>query len=156
MSARILIADDHEIVREGIRTLIARAKRDWEICGEARNGTDAVKTAKSLQPDVVVLDITMPNLSGLQAAMQICQLGLSCRILIFTMHESGRLATEVRNAGAHGYVLKSQVARDLIRAIDCLLGGKTFFGAALESTEHEMRKSNPGAMFALGLGTAET
>ena len=73
MSARILIVDDHEIVREGIRTLIVRSRPDWEICGEASDGEQAVKAIVALKPDVVVLDITMPKLSGLEAASQIAK-----------------------------------------------------------------------------------
>ena len=130
MPARILVVDDHEIVREGIRTLIARSRRGWEICGEARDGDEAMEAAKTLKPDVVVLDITMPKRSGLEAAAQIAGMGLGCRILMFTMHESARLAVDVRQADAQGFVLKSQAARDLIRAIDCLLAGGTFFGSA--------------------------
>jgi DNA-binding NarL/FixJ family response regulator len=129
MPARIMVVDDHEIVREGIRTLFVRSRRGWEICGEARDGEEAIEAAKTLKPDVVVLDITMPKLSGLEAASQIAALGLGCRILMFTMHESERLAREVRQADAQGFVLKSQAARDLIRAIDCLLAGGTFFGS---------------------------
>jgi DNA-binding NarL/FixJ family response regulator len=129
VNPRILIADDHEIVLEGIRTLLTRARREWEISGEARNGEEAVELVKKLRPDVVVLDITMPRVSGLQAATQIAKLNLGCRILIFTMHDASRLAVEVKNAGAHGYVLKSQAARDLVRAIEALLGGNTFFGS---------------------------
>ena len=123
---RILVADDHEVVRKGIRTLI-ETHSEWEICGEATNGKQAVDNAKLLSPDVVILDITMPGMSGLEAAPQIVKLGLGCRILIFTMHDSGRLVTEIRDAGAHGYVQKSQAARDLVVAIECLLQGGTFF-----------------------------
>jgi DNA-binding NarL/FixJ family response regulator len=132
MPARILIADDHEIVREGIRTLITRARPEWEICGEASNGEQAIEAVRNLKPDVVVLDITMPSMSGLEAATGIAKLAVGCRILMFTMHESERLALEVRQAGAQGFVLKSQGARDLIRAVDCLLGGGTFFGSGCE------------------------
>ena len=127
---RILLADDHEIVLEGIRTILGRAERDWEICGEARNGKDAVEMVRTLKPDVVVLDVTMPMMSGLQAAKQIAKFDEHCRILIFTMHESTRLGAEVQQTGAHGFVLKSQAARDLVRAIDALLGGETFYGPA--------------------------
>jgi DNA-binding NarL/FixJ family response regulator len=132
MPARILIADDHEIVREGIRNLITKSHRDWEICGEATDGEQAVKAIAALKPDVVVLDITMPKMSGLEAAAQIARLGLHSRVLMFTMHESERLNVEVRQARAQGFVLKSQAARDLIRAVDCLLGGGTFFGSECE------------------------
>jgi DNA-binding NarL/FixJ family response regulator len=127
MSARIVIVDDHEIVREGIKTLIARARPQWEICGEASSGEQAINACKTLRPDVVVLDITMPGMSGLEAARKIAE--FDCRVLMFTMHESERLADEVRRAGAQGFVLKSQAARDLIRAIDRLLAGGTFFGS---------------------------
>jgi len=127
MTARILIADDHEIVREGIRTLIDRSRPEWDICGEATNGEEAIEAVKSLKPDVVVLDITMPKMSGLEAAPRIAKLGVGCRVLMFTMHDSDRLASEVRNAQAQGLVLKSQAARDLIRAIERLLAGGTFF-----------------------------
>ncbi len=127
MPPRILLADDHEIVREGIRTLIARSRPDWEICGEARDGEEALEAVKNLKPDIVILDITMPKMSGLEAAPQIAKLGLGCRILMFTMHDSDRLSSEVRQAKAQGLVLKSQAARDLIRAVDRLLAGGTFF-----------------------------
>jgi DNA-binding NarL/FixJ family response regulator len=127
MKPKVLIVDDHEIVREGIRRLLSGSRPDWEICGEATNGKQAVDNVKLLNPDVVILDITMPGMSGLEAAPQIVKLGLGCRILIFTMHDSGRLVTEIRDAGAHGYVQKSQAARDLVVAIECLLQGGTFF-----------------------------
>jgi DNA-binding NarL/FixJ family response regulator len=127
MPPRILLVDDHEIVREGIRTLIARSRPDWEICGEATDGEEALEAARTLKPDVVILDITMPKMSGLEAAPQIAKLGLGCRVLMFTMHDSERLSNEVRQAEAQGLVLKSQAARDLIRAVDRLLAGGTFF-----------------------------
>ncbi|MGA8872765.1 MAG: response regulator transcription factor [Candidatus Acidiferrales bacterium] len=126
MNPKILIVDDHEIVREGIRTLLGRARPDWNICGEASNGMEAMVKAKSLEPDIVILDITMPGMSGLEAALRINRLGLRSKILIFTMHESEQLATEVRDAGARGYVLKSQAARDLVQAIERILAGGTF------------------------------
>jgi DNA-binding NarL/FixJ family response regulator len=126
--AKIVIVDDHEIVREGIRTLIARSRPEWNIVGEASSGAEAIEICKTLTPDVLVLDITMPGMSGLEAALKIAESELGCRVLMFTMHESERLAAEVRQAGAQGLVLKSQAARDLIRAIECLLAGGTFFG----------------------------
>jgi DNA-binding NarL/FixJ family response regulator len=140
MSTKILIVDDHEIVREGIRTLVIKSRRKWEIAGEARNGTEALEAVKSLNPDVVILDITMPGMSGLEAASEISKLGSHSHVLIFTMHDSPRLIHEVRAAGAQGYVLKSQAARDLIRAIDALLEGGTFFGAP--SKQHQDQKEN--------------
>ena len=144
MSARILLADDHEIVLEGIRTILARSGRDWEVCGEARNGQDAVEMVHNLKPDIAVLDVTMPGLSGLQAAQQIARSEKGVRILIFTMHEGEHLDAEVRETGAHGYVLKSQAARDLARAIDYLLSGDTFYGAPPKVLEQKKDKSLRG------------
>ena len=143
---RILLADDHEIVLEGIRTILGRAQRDWEICGEARNGKDALEMVQALRPDIVVLDVTMPIMSGLQAAKEIVHSDVQCRILIFTMHESERLAHEVEQTGAHGFVLKSQAARDLVRAIDALLAGNTFYGALPESKQAGETKQRRGPL----------
>jgi DNA-binding NarL/FixJ family response regulator len=131
MAVRILIVDDHEIVREGVRSLIGKSRPEWRISGEATNGREAVEAVKILRPDVVVLDLTMPVMNGLEATTQIIGLGFGTRVLIFTMHESTRLSTEVREAGAKGCVLKSQAARDLTRAIDHLLEGGTFFESQL-------------------------
>jgi DNA-binding NarL/FixJ family response regulator len=127
MNPRILIVDDHEIVREGIRTLLGRSRSEWQICGEASNASEALTAVKTLEPDVVILDITMPGTSGLEVAKRIKNMQIRSRVLIFTMHESERLATEVRDAGAHGYVLKSQAARDLVSAIEEVLSGGSFF-----------------------------
>jgi DNA-binding NarL/FixJ family response regulator len=154
MTAKILIADDHEIVREGIRTLLSRARPEWEICGEARNGKEAVEAVQSLTPDVVVLDITMPVMSGLEAAPRIARLGLHTRVLIFTMHESDRLVTEVRNAGAQGYVVKSQASRDLVLAIDRLLAGGTFFGAKEEQPPRKQEEEKHGITFRHSLASS--
>lgn len=154
MATRILIADDHEIVLEGIRTLLGRARREWEVCGEAHNGKEAIEMVRSIKPDIAVLDVTMPVMSGLEAASEIAKTRSNCKVLIFTMHESERLAVEVRNAGAHGYVLKSQAARDLVRAIDALLAGDTFYGAAPESAKPRQEKSSSGNVFFQALSFA--
>jgi DNA-binding NarL/FixJ family response regulator len=151
MAIRILIADDHEIVLEGIRTLLGRARREWEVCGEARTGKDAVEMVKALKPDITVLDVTMPVMSGLEAAAQIAKAKSGCKVLIFTMHESERLEVEVRNAGAQGYVLKSQAARDLVRAIDALLAGKSFYGAAPAPATPVKENSSSGNIFCQAL-----
>ena len=125
--ARIVIADDHEIVREGISRILTRLRPDWEVCGEAATGSEAVELVKTLKPGVAVLDISMPGINGLEAARQIAKLNSGCRILVFTVHDSDWLKTEIRDAGAHGYVQKSQAARDLVNAIESLSTGGTFF-----------------------------
>src|ERR1700687_4263903 len=111
MPARILLVDDHEIVREGIRTLIARSRPEWEICGEARDGEEALDAVRNLKPDVVILDVTMPKMSGLEAAPRIAKLGLGCRVLMFTMHDSERLAGGCRQGGTRGVGLLSESSR---------------------------------------------
>jgi DNA-binding NarL/FixJ family response regulator len=128
-----LIVDDHEVVRQGVRNVLAHARPGWEICGEAGDGSQAIDATQALQPDVVILDITMPRLSGLEAAARIAKLPGNFRILIFTMHESERIDSDVRAVGAHGYVQKSQAGRDLVAAIDSLLAGGTFFAGKGEA-----------------------
>ena len=153
MAPKILVVDDHEIVREGIRTLIGRSRPDWVICGEASNAKEALEAVRRLNPDVVILDITMPGTSGLEAAMGIAEVGHS-KVLMFTMHESEWLGTEVRNVGAQGYVLKSQAARDLVLAIESLLRGGTFFGASSERPESYRDKPPGGLAFCKSLAHA--
>ena len=138
MAARILIADDHDVVRQGIRAIL-HARPDWEICGEAADGREAIRLTKELQPDVIIMDITMPHMSGLEASQEIAKLRVPSRVLIFTMHESRSLGPSVRKAGAHGYVVKSRAARDLIEALERLLAGGTFFDntSSLKTKEDE-------------------
>ena len=133
MPVRILIADDHEVVRQGVRKILA-ARPDWEICGEATNGQEAIKLAGELQPDAIIMDITMPVMSGLEATRKISSGTNSVPILIFTMHESRSLAESVKEVGARGFVFKSRAARDLIKALDTLLKGGTYFCSEGEST----------------------
>jgi DNA-binding NarL/FixJ family response regulator len=153
MKPRILIVDDHEIVRDGIRGLFEKSQTGWEICGEASNANDALNAVKTLNPDIVILDITMPGTSGLEAASRISRLNLPSRVLMFTMHESNRLGTEIREAGAQGYVLKSQAARDLVIAVQTLLSGGTFFGEPSEPKREY--KPNLGLIFCEDLAFTE-
>lgn len=124
--ARILIADDHELVRRGLAALLAEV-RAWSIVAEAANGRQAVELAARHRPDIVVLDLTMPELNGLDAARQILAELPSARVLILTAHESEQLVREVLGAGAQGYVLKADAARILVNAVEALLDGRTFF-----------------------------
>ncbi len=123
--ARILVADDHEVVRQGVRALL-EGQPEWVVCGEARSGREAVAKAIELKPDVVVLDITMPELNGLDATTQIRR-AVSSKILILTVHESDQIVADILDAGAHGYVLKTDAGRTLIEAIRAVLAGKTYF-----------------------------
>src|SRR6516164_11671792 len=123
---RILIADDHELVRRGVRTLL-EAEPGWKVVAEARDGQEAFEKAKKTKPEIVVLDIGMPRLSGLEAARRLKSILPQVKVLMLTVHESERLAWEVLNAGARGYVTKSDTARDLVIAIEALRRDKTFF-----------------------------
>lgn len=123
---RIVIADDHEIVRKGIAAQISQ-RPNWEVIAEATNGRDAVTVALRMKPDLIVLDLSMPELNGLAAASQILAAWPEARILMLTVHESEQLVREVLAAGARGYVLKSDAGRILMAALDALLEGGTFF-----------------------------
>jgi DNA-binding NarL/FixJ family response regulator len=144
MTAKILVVDDHEVVHQGIR-MILQARPDWEICGQAANGVEAVEMAQRLRPDAIVMDITMPVMNGLEATRQITHLGLSSPVLIFTMHESKGLAESVRSAGGRGLVLKSRASRDLIEALERILSGGTYYKPGEEEGKQskEKRGSNP-------------
>jgi DNA-binding NarL/FixJ family response regulator len=127
MSAlRILIADDHEVVRAGVRSLL-ESQPDCEICGEAVTGRQVVALAQQLKPDVAILDITMPELNGLEATRQIRKVAPTVQVLILSVHESEELVREIIDAGAHGYVLKSDAGRELTAAIHALRKHETFF-----------------------------
>jgi DNA-binding NarL/FixJ family response regulator len=125
-NVRILVADDHDVVRRGLKSLL-QDQPGWEVCGEANTGRVAVERVRQLKPDVVVLDITMPELNGLEATRQITKLSPETQVLILTVHESEQLANDVLKAGARGYVLKSDAGRDLVAAIHALRARKTFF-----------------------------
>jgi DNA-binding NarL/FixJ family response regulator len=144
MRARILIADDHEIVRRGIAAQLSHCP-DWEVIAEATNGLDAVELALRLKPDVVVLDLTMPELNGLAAARRILAALPRVRILILTVHESEELVREVLAAGAQGYVLKSDAGRTLVAALEALLDGRTFFTRKVGRMVLEGFLQNPSA-----------
>jgi DNA-binding NarL/FixJ family response regulator len=123
---RILLADDHEVVRAGLRALLEE-QTGWEVVAEAVDGRDAVEKASRLKPDVVVIDIAMPSLNGLEAVRQIIKSVPNTKVLVLTMYDSDPLIQQVLQAGARGYLLKSDAGRDLVSAIDALRRNKTFF-----------------------------
>jgi len=125
-SVRILIADDHEVVRRGVRSLLT-SRKEWDVCGEAVDGRDAVKKAKELKPDVVVLDISMPDLNGFEAARLIHKEVPQSKILILSQHNVSEMLQTALDAGARGYVSKSEVSRDLLPAVEAIIHNRSPF-----------------------------
>jgi PAS domain S-box-containing protein len=122
----ILIADDHEMMRRGLRGLI-ESHQEWAVCGEAVEGDEAVRKSAELKPDLVIMDINMPGLSGIDAAIKIRKENAATRILFFTVHDSEQVLQEIVDVGAQGYVAKSRAGQDLVEAVRMVLNGKTFF-----------------------------
>jgi len=122
---RLLVADDHDVVRKGVRTLLEE-QPGWEVVAEAADGREAVEKAKLVQPDVTILDLSMPELNGLEAAREILKT-VQTKVLILTMYDSDPLIRQTLEAGALGYLLKSDAGRDLVSAVDALQRNKTFF-----------------------------
>ncbi len=141
----ILVADDHDIIRRGLRDLLT-AKSGWEVVAEAKTGKEAVTLAEQLKPHIVVMDISMPDLNGLEAARRIHKSLPKTGILILTMHFSDQLVREVVEAGARGYILKSDADRDLVTAVDSISKRRTFFTSrASEMLLGDFSWQSPGA-----------
>ena len=144
---RILIADDHEIMRRGLRGLI-ESHQEWAVCGEAVEGDETVRKSKELNPDLVIMDVNMPGLSGIDAAIKIRKENAATRILFFTVHDSDQVLQEMVDVGAQGYVAKSRAGQDLVEAVRSVLNGKTFFpgrATAAGRAEADLRPSTPRA-----------
>jgi DNA-binding NarL/FixJ family response regulator len=120
---RIVVADDHELVRRGIRDFL-QAQRDWRVVGEAMSGREAVEIVKKLKPDIAIVDITMPDMDGLEVTRRIREAARETQVLILTMHESDQMVRRVLEMGARGYVLKSDMAAHLVQAVKDLANGE--------------------------------
>jgi DNA-binding NarL/FixJ family response regulator len=130
---RILLVDDHEVLRVGLRALLA-ARAEWEVCGEAADGREAVRLAELLRPDVVVTDLGLPELNGLEAIRQIRRQAPDTEILVFTVNDSEQIMRQALQAGARGYVLKSEAKDHLLAAVETLARHRPYFGAAAAET----------------------
>lgn len=126
MKLRILIADDHEVVRRGLSALL-QSHEGWEICGDAKDGREAVEKARELKPDIVILDVGMPNLNGLAATRKLLQQDPQQKVIVLTITDSDHVVREALDAGARGFVLKSDAARDLVSAVEALQRNRMFF-----------------------------
>jgi two-component system, NarL family, nitrate/nitrite response regulator NarL len=140
---RILVADDHEAVRKGVCAILS-SRADVEICGEAENGKDAIEKAIALKPELIILDITMPVLSGFEAAREIRKTLPDIAILILSMHESNQLIEEAKKIGVQGYVTKTQVGATLLQAVDTVLRKETFFPQRFGNGDTAPRMAQPG------------
>src|SRR5579863_2148281 len=130
---RVLIVDDHEIVRRGVRSLLL-SQANCDVCGEAVDGQDAVEKAKELRPDVIVMDVSMPNLNGLDATRQVRRILPQTEVLILSQHDSSEMVRQAFQAGARGYVVKSSISRQLVAALDKVSRHEPFFDNSAAET----------------------
>jgi len=139
---RILVADDHPVVRSGLRAILG-ARDEWEICAEAESGEEAVAMAKRFRPDVAILDLSMPGLSGLQAAAEIRQSLPGVELVILTCHFSAQLLQAVIQAGALGFVLKSDADRDLVAAIESVRRREAYISRHVDAMLPQSSRTTP-------------
>jgi DNA-binding NarL/FixJ family response regulator len=130
---RIMLADDHHVTRLGLRHLLER-KPEWKVCGEASNGREAVEMAATLMPHIAIVDLSMPELNGLEATRQIVKGAPGTAVLIYTMDESEKVIHEVLSAGAKGIVLKSDLDSSIVQAVETVAQGKPFFSSRVAET----------------------
>jgi DNA-binding NarL/FixJ family response regulator len=144
---QIVIGDDHTLFRQGLRKILEE-RPEWVIVGEAGDGREAVRLALAMQPDVIVLDIGMPLLNGIDATRQIVKRLPQTRVLILSMHAQEAYVVQALQAGAHGYLLKDSAAQELIHAVDVVADGKSFFSPAVAKVmlnDYVKRLSDHGA-----------
>ncbi len=142
---RVLLADDHTIVRKGVRMLI-EAQSDMEVIGEAKTGREAIDEARKWKPDVVIMDVSMPDLNGIEGTRQICDELPHTRVLALSMHKDSVYVREILRAGARGYLLKDSDDEDLLKAIRCVSRGEAFLSPAVSDAvlvDYRKHVSNP-------------
>lgn len=128
---RVLIVDDHAVIRRGVQGIL-NGYPEWELCGEAENGEEGLRLAGELQPEVVIMDVSMPGLNGLQATRIIHDVLPQIRVLLLTLHSSGEFVRSAFHAGARGYVLKSDAENELVRALNIVVGEGTYISPAID------------------------
>jgi len=129
---KVLIVDDHSFIRSGVRAILAPSP-EWEICGEGADGSEAVRLADSLQPDIIVMDVSMPGTDGITAARAIHAAHPRIQIVLLTLHDSSELLRQAFRAGAQGYILKSDASDELLRALRIVVAGGTYMSPAIDS-----------------------
>ena len=130
---RVIVVDDHAVIRRGVQGIL-HSFPEWELCGEAENGEEGIKLAASVKPEVVIMDVSMPGINGLEATRQIHQLLPETKVLLLTLHSSTELVRSAFRAGARGYVLKSDAEHELVRALNVLVGEGTYVSPSIDRT----------------------
>ncbi len=130
--ARVLIVDDHAFIRRGVQTIL-HPFPEWEVCGEADNGNDAMRMVDELKPEVIIMDVSMPGLNGIEATRAIRKTHPDVKIVFLTLHESADLVRNAFRAGARGYLLKTDAEQELVRALTVVLGGGAYISPKIDS-----------------------
>jgi two-component system response regulator NreC len=128
---RVLIADDHPVIRRGILGIL-QTSPEWELCGQADNGRDAIRLTGELRPEVVILDVSMPGMNGMEAARVICEKFPTTKVVLLTLHSSIELIRSAFRAGVRGYVLKADAEQELLRALAIVIGDGTYVSPRID------------------------
>ena len=128
---RVIVVDDHAVIRRGVQGIL-QAFPEWELCGEAENGQEAIRLAETVRPEIVIMDVSMPVLNGLEATRIIHKIQPTTKILLLTLHSSSELIRSAFRAGAQGYVLKSDAEHELVRALNVLAGDGTYVSPGVD------------------------
>lgn len=128
---RIIVVDDHAVIRRGVQGIL-QAFPEWELCGEAENGQEAINLAESVKPEIIIMDVSMPGLNGLEATRIIHSILPDTKVLLLTLHSSSELVRSAFRAGARGYVLKSDAEHELVRALNVLAGDGTYVSPSID------------------------
>jgi DNA-binding NarL/FixJ family response regulator len=129
---RVLIVDDHAFIRRGVQTIL-HAFPEWEFCGEAENGKEAIRLADELKPEVIIMDVSMPGLNGIEATRAIRKTQPGVKIVLLTLHESSELLRSAFRAGARGYLLKTDAEQELVRALTVVIGEGAYISPKMDS-----------------------
>jgi DNA-binding NarL/FixJ family response regulator len=130
---RVLIVDDHAFIRRGVQTIL-HPFPEWELCGEADNGNDAIRMAEELKPEIIIMDLSMPGLNGIEATRAIRKTQPAMKIVLLTLHESAELVRSAFRAGARGYLLKTDAEQELVKALTVVTGQGTYISPRIDST----------------------
>jgi two-component system, NarL family, response regulator NreC len=141
-SISILVADDHELVRKGLISILAESHPEWKVVAEASNGTEAIERGESLRPDLAILDISMPDPNGLMVAERLMTSVPAMKILILTMHSAAPLLRQMKKAGVSAYVVKNEAPKMLVKAVERILNGEPFFASSSASRPVDQLESS--------------